>query len=189
MKRETGKTHPGVVRIIGGDLKRSKLDVLDRPGLRPTPNRVRETVFNWLMPVIPNASVLDCFAGTGALGFEALSRGAAQAIFVEQDPDAAHMLRHNIARFGLEPRATVVQQDALRSDRQLIQNADLIFADPPFHHGISQAFLSWIRPELQPDSRLVIECARTETLQTEGFDVLKTLNAGMDRVYLLRVAA
>ena len=73
---------PGMVRIIGGTLKRSKLPVLDKPGLRPTPDRVRETVFNWIAPRLPGAQVLDCFAGTGAFGFEALSRGAAYVTFI-----------------------------------------------------------------------------------------------------------
>ena len=85
-ERETCKHKSTVgIRIIGGSLKRSKIEVLDRVGLRPTPT-VRETLFNWLMPSIPGASILDCFAGSGASGLEALSRGASTCTFVEQDP-------------------------------------------------------------------------------------------------------
>ena len=80
MKREMNKRKSQMgVRIIGGTLKRSKIEVLDREGLRPTPDRVRETLFNWLMPALPGAIVVDCFAGSGVLGLEALSRGASDA--------------------------------------------------------------------------------------------------------------
>src|SRR5690606_7609243 len=80
---------PGTVRIIAGQLRGSKLPVPDRPGLRPTSDRVRETLFNWLQPKLPGARVLDLFAGTGALGFEAASRGAAAVRMVERDPGLA----------------------------------------------------------------------------------------------------
>ena len=93
-KKATGKDKPaaaapkgaGEIRISGGAWKRTRLPVAQRPGLRPTPDRVRETLFNWLQPVLPGATVLDLFAGSGALGLEAVSRGAAQAILVERDP-------------------------------------------------------------------------------------------------------
>jgi len=187
MKRETANSPPGAIRIIGGQLKRSKLDVLDRPGLRPTPSRVRETIFNWLAPSLPEARVVDCYAGTGALGLEALSRGALQATFVETDAVACRQIRNHLTRFGLDERADVIQGDVLQQDPTQIGHAQIVFADPPFHHGISQAFLAWIRPQLQPDSRLIIECERTEPLRTEGFEVLRTLHAGIDSVYLLRI--
>src|SRR5581483_4346490 len=89
---------PGRVRIIGGSLRGSKLEVPDVPGLRPTPDRVRETLFNWLMPVIDGARCLDLFAGTGALGIEALSRGAAVVDFVESDARLVALLRANLSR-------------------------------------------------------------------------------------------
>src|SRR5512142_1045891 len=89
---------PGKLRIIGGSLRGSRLVVPDLPGLRPTPDRVRETLFNWLMPVIEGAQCLDLFAGTGALGIEALSRGAAGVDFVETDAKLAELLRANLAR-------------------------------------------------------------------------------------------
>ena len=85
-----------MIRIIGGEHRRRQLKVLDRPGLRPTPDRVRETLFNWLAAVTPNARVLDLFAGSGVLGLEALSRGAAHVDFVEKDAAAARLLGQNI---------------------------------------------------------------------------------------------
>src|SRR5215831_14365771 len=96
---------PGRVRIVAGALRGSRLDVPALPGLRPTPDRVRETLFNWLMPVIDGARCLDLFAGTGALGIEALSRGAAWTDFVETDPRLAQALRDNLARLKQTPAA------------------------------------------------------------------------------------
>src|SRR3954465_15139209 len=87
------RSPPHEVRIIGGHWKRTRLDVPDRPGLRPTPDRVRETLFNWLGQDLSGWRCIDAFAGTGALGFEAASRGAAEVLLVEQDPDLVALLR------------------------------------------------------------------------------------------------
>ena len=120
----------GRVRIIGGTLRGSKLDVPDAPGLRPTPDRVRETLFNWLQPVLAGAHCLDLFAGTGALGIEALSRGAAAVDFVETDARLADLLRANLAR--LKQVARVVRSDALRFLAETQARYDVAFLDPPF---------------------------------------------------------
>jgi 16S rRNA (guanine966-N2)-methyltransferase len=125
------KTGPGRIRVIGGSLRNSRLDVPDLPGLRPTAERVRETLFNWLAPVIDGARCLDLCAGTGALGIEALSRGAAGVQFVERDARAAQALRDNLVRL----KATVGQVavfDAGLFLRGTPQAHDLIFLDPPF---------------------------------------------------------
>ena len=87
---------PGKLRIIGGDFRRRQLPVLDHPGLRPTPDRVRETLFNWLGQALYGKQVLDLFAGTGALGIESLSRGAAEVTFVERDAQVASHIRENL---------------------------------------------------------------------------------------------
>ena len=118
------------MRIIGGLLRGSRLDILDVPGLRPTPDRVRETLFNWLMPVIEGARCLDLFAGTGALGIEALSRGAAAVDFVESDAKLAALLRANLAR--LKQTANVHQSNASRFLETSIETYDIVFLDPPF---------------------------------------------------------
>jgi 16S rRNA (guanine966-N2)-methyltransferase len=121
----------GRVRIIGGSLRNSRLEVPELPGLRPTPERVRETLFNWLAPVIDGARCLDLCAGTGALGVEALSRGAAGVQFVERDARAAQALRANLARL----KAGAGQVAALDADLFLqgtAQPYDLVFLDPPF---------------------------------------------------------
>jgi len=187
MKRETCKHKSTAgIRIIGGSLKRSKIEVLNRVGLRPTPNRVRETLFNWLMPFIPGASILDCFAGSGALGLEALSRGAFTCTFVEQDPQIAKHIESNIERFELHTHANVLANDVFEIPDEVVIHADIIFADPPFHYGISQKFLTWVKDKVHQDSRLVIECGKHETLNLEGFEIIKELKTGIDSLHLLR---
>ena len=121
----------GRVRIIGGSLRNSRLDVPDLAGLLPTPDRVRETVFNWLAPVIAGARCLDLCAGTGALGIEALSRGAAGVQFVERDAYVARTLSANLARLKVAdaPVAAASAQDYLRG---AAQRFDVVFLDPPF---------------------------------------------------------
>ena len=114
-RRGTAKP-PGKLRIIGGDFRRRMLPVLDHPGLRPTPDRVRETLFNWLGQALHGKQVLDLFAGTGALGIESLSRRAAQVTFVERDTHVAALIRDNL------PSATVRESAAALQCSALIQN-------------------------------------------------------------------
>ena len=187
MKRETYK-HKSMagIRIVGGSLKRSKIEVLDHEGLRPTPNRVRETLFSWLMPSITGASIFDCFAGSGALGLEALSRGASTCTFVEKDPQAAKNIQANLERFQLHRQANVLASDVFEIPREVLIHADIVFADPPFHHGISQKFLTWVKDKVHQDSRVVVECGERETLNLEGFEIIKELKAGIDWLRLLR---
>lgn len=120
----------GRIRIIGGSLRGSRLAVADAHGLRPTPDRVRETLFNWLMPVIDGATCLDLFAGSGALGIEALSRGAARVDFVESDRALAAALRENLQR--LKQTADVACADAIGLLPALRCQYDVVFIDPPF---------------------------------------------------------
>lgn len=128
---------PGFVRIIGGKWRGRKLRVPGLEGLRPTPDRVRETLFNWLAPAIAGSRCLDLFAGTGVLGIEAVSRGAAQAILVERDPVAAGRLREAAAALAPE-RIQVVQGDALGWLASSPQPFDVVFLDPPFDAGLLQ---------------------------------------------------
>lgn len=121
----------GRIRIIGGQLRNSRLDVPDLPGLRPTAERVRETLFNWLTPVIAGARCLDLCAGTGALGIEALSRGAASAQFVEREARAAQALRDNLARLKAQG-GQVATADAQVYLQGAAQPYGLVFLDPPF---------------------------------------------------------
>jgi 16S rRNA (guanine966-N2)-methyltransferase len=139
------------VRIIGGSLRRSRLEVPDAPGLRPTPDRVRETLFNWLAPIIEGARCLDLFAGTGALGIEALSRGAGWVDFIERDPRLAQAMRQNLERLR-QTDAAVRCADALQALGEPPADAyDVVFVDPPFTESLWQAVVialegnGWLR--------------------------------------------
>lgn len=122
---------PGKLRIIGGSLRGSRIDVADMEGLRPTSDRIRETLFNWLSPMIDGARCLDLFAGTGALGIEARSRGAGECVFVERDRDQARHLEATLARLKLDG-VLVAHADALSWLAHSARPFDLVFLDPPF---------------------------------------------------------
>ena len=122
---------PGKLRIVAGSLRGSRLAIPDKAGLRPTPDRVRETLFNWLAPVIDGARCLDLYAGTGALGVEALSRGASACTFVESDRALARLLAENLSRLKID-NAQVIEVDALSVLARVAQAYDIVFLDPPF---------------------------------------------------------
>lgn len=131
----TKATHNGggQLRIIAGEWRSRKLPVADVTGLRPTSDRVRETVFSWLTNYIPSAKILDVFCGTGALSLEALSRGASSAMMLEKNPLAVKALRSNIAVLKAE-RAQLIETDSLSWLTRPAPHAfDVIFLDPPFH--------------------------------------------------------
>lgn len=150
------------MRIIGGTLRNSRLDVPDLEGLRPTPERVRETVFNWLAPLIAGAHFLDLCAGTGALGIEALSRGAAEVVFVEPDPLAARALGDNLTRLKAAGGtvATSRAQDYLRGTARAF---DGVFLDPPFALDLWSALASQLETGgwLAPEALIYVESPRT----------------------------
>ena len=120
------------VRIIGGGWRGRRINFPDIPGLRPTPDRVRETLFNWLQNAIGGARCLDLFAGSGALGLEALSRGAHEVVFVEQAVAAARALQEQLIRFGGGDKARVVEMGAARFLRSPAPPFDIVFLDPPY---------------------------------------------------------
>jgi len=123
---------PNEVRIVGGTLKRSKLPVPDKPGLRPTPQRVRETLFNWLGQDLSGWACLDAFAGSGALGFEAASRGAASVVMLERDPDLIASLRASQQRLKVND-VRIERADALSWMRAAAPGQfELVLLDPPF---------------------------------------------------------
>lgn len=148
---------PGTVRIIGGDWRGTKLPVADLDGLRPTADRVRETLFNWLQPMLPGARVLDLFAGTGALGLEAVSRGAREAVLVERDPALAAALRTIAAKLPDGERVRVAHEDALAWLRRGPGPFDLAFVDPPFAADLWVPVLAALAPHLAADAWLYVE--------------------------------
>lgn len=147
----------GTVRIVGGHWRGTKLPVADRDGLRPTSDRVRETLFNWLQPMLPGARVLDLFAGTGALGLEAVSRGAREAVLVERDPALAASLREVVARLPDGDRVQVANDDALAWLRRSDARFDLAFVDPPFAAGLWPQVFAALPERLADDAWLYVE--------------------------------
>ncbi len=140
---------PGEVRIIGGRWRGTRLPVPDAPGLRPTSDRARETLFNWLQPVLPDARVLDLFAGSGALGLEAVSRGARSAVLVEREVRAVESLHASIERLQARDLVTAVRADAVGFlQAPLLGAFDIVFLDPPFAgdhwHKALQALPAWL---------------------------------------------
>ncbi len=131
----------GQIRIIGGQWRGRKLPVPDSAGLRPTTDRVRETLFNWLAPDIQEARCLDCFAGSGALGLEALSRYAASATLLELERAVAQQLTQNLAMLRAS-HAKVVQTNTLQWLSQTGEPFDVVFVDPPFRKGLLQETLT-----------------------------------------------
>lgn len=148
----------GSVRIIGGRWHGTRLPVPDAPGLRPTSDRARETLFNWLQPMLPGARVLDLFAGSGALGFEALSRGAREALLVERDPKLADLLIDTSRRLRAEAEAHVIRADALAFLRTPLHGRfDIVFVDPPFAVDAWAAVVAALGPWLADEAWLYLE--------------------------------
>lgn len=177
------------IRIIGGLWKRTRLPVADKPGLRPTPDRVRETLFNWLGQDLTGWRCVDAFAGTGALGFEAASRGAADVLLVEQDAGLVAQLRGTQAR--LQAAAVKVERgNGLTALARLAPGSvDLVFLDPPFDADIHARALGAAAAALSPQGMLYLEAPARwddEKLAGLGLAVHRHLKAGAVHAHLLR---
>ena len=170
------------IRIIAGRWRGRKLSVVDAPGLRPTPDRIRETLFNWLGQDCRNASVLDCFAGSGALGFEALSRGAAELVAIERDKRAVAGLRAEAHRLQSDA-VEVLEGDALQLIGRLHQGFDIVFVDPPYAEpGLRQQVFAKLEAAdcLNPGAVLYFEWPAPESfaLPSPTLHWLKQKSAG-----------
>jgi len=165
MRRDRGSTRnnavqnrPNTLRIIGGEWRGRRIRFPGLAGLRPTPDRVRETLFNWLAPDVAGSRCLDLFAGSGALGLEALSRGAAGVTFVEREREAADRLRETVNQLA-SGRAQVVQADALVWLGGAPEPFDIVFVDPPFDSGLIPAAMRALEAGgwLMPAARIYLE--------------------------------
>ena len=178
------------VRIIGGQWRRTRLKVLDKPGLRPTPDRVRETLFNWLGQDLTGLRCLDLFAGSGALGFEAASRGAASVTLVEQTPATARSL-HVAADTLKDPAIRVVCADALAflKKPQGLPPLDLVFLDPPYGQGWLDRIIMPLLPHLADGARLYMESEQPLPAQpAPGLSCIKQGKAGQVHYHLYAYA-
>ena len=174
----------GEVRLIGGQWKRSKLPVADKPGLRPTPDRVRETLFNWLGQDLSGWVVLDAFAGSGSLGFEAASRGAQLVQMIEADTQLARSLRATAQRLQAAS-VQVTQADALAwMARATRAQFDLVLLDPPFEAQLFEAAWRGAMPLLRPGGWLYLEAPAQSSLQAPGLLLHRHLKAGAAHAHL-----
>jgi len=185
------------LRIVGGSHRGRPLEAPPGDAVRPTSDRAREALFNILAhrgwgegggPAHADATVLDAFAGTGALGLEALSRGAARVVFLEQERPALDVLRRNVAALGEERRARVVAGDALRPPAATAA-CDLVFLDPPYRAGLAAPALAALteRGWIAPGAVCVVETASAEPLDPPpGFTLLDERRYGAARLTFLR---
>lgn len=186
----SARLQEGRIRLIGGEYKRRLLPVLDSPGLRPTPDRTRETLFNWLMNALPGAYVLDLFSGSGALGFEALSRGAAQVQLVERDTAIAKRLHENTVTLGAEQKVVVTQADALQWLKTTPKASfDIVFIDPPFHNDLVMPSCELLETQglLADDAYIYVEVeAGTTPTLPPHWQLHREARAGESRAYLYK---
>jgi 16S rRNA (guanine966-N2)-methyltransferase len=148
------RSGPGTVRIIGGEWRGRRLEFPASAQLRPTPDRVRETLFNWLAAWLPGARCVDLYAGTGCLGFEALSRGAAEVWLVERDPALVRALQQHAARLGADAR--IVRDDARRFLAAPPARFDIVFLDPPYRDAV-EPLLDALGAALAPRALVYVE--------------------------------
>ncbi len=180
------------VRIIGGQWRRTRLKVIDKPGLRPTPDRVRETLFNWLGQDLSGWRCVDAFAGTGALGFEAASRGASHVLMLEQDPLLVRALQEYAARL----QASMVQvqrSDAISAVQRLPAGSmDLVFIDPPFDGLLFEPALQAAAAAVPVGGWVYLEAPvawTPDALQVFGLHTERHLKAGAVHAHLLQRTA
>jgi 16S rRNA (guanine966-N2)-methyltransferase len=172
----------GKIRIIGGDFRGRRIAVPSRPGLRPTPDRVRETLFNWLGQRLDGLVCLDLFAGSGALGFEAASRGAARVVMVEQDRSVFLSLKETKAVLGAA-QVELLQDDAFDYLQRATEQFDVVFLDPPFGQNALPGALERLAGRLAPAARVYVESERP--LEDDAWRELKRARAGQVSYQLL----
>ncbi|WP_298869976.1 16S rRNA (guanine(966)-N(2))-methyltransferase RsmD [uncultured Psychrobacter sp.] len=171
LKAKTKNSAAGDVRIIGGQFKRRSVSFIDAEGLRPTPDRLRETLFNWLIADIHDAQVLDSCAGSGVLGFEALSRGAAHTTFIEINPAQSNMLRQSAEQLRLAANTYQIIQgtaeQVLTQNQTLPHHFDIVFIDPPYAQDLWQPILTALIKQslISTETLIYLEADKDLTLQ------------------------
>lgn len=190
------RTMPGQVRLIGGHWRRIQLQVANKPGLRPTPDRVRETLFNWLGQDLSGLRCIDAFAGTGALGFEAASRGAKEVVLVEQDSTLVLQLQKVRTKLlalvlpvPMQQTVSIVRGEGVAALRQLPPSSqDVIFIDPPFDSDLFEPALTAASKALAPAGSIYLEAPKAWTdvvLEPLGLTVFRHLKAGAVHAHVL----
>lgn len=172
------------VRIVGGEWRSRLLEVAAVPGLRPTPDRVRETLFNWLSQDLDGQRCLDLFAGTGILGFEAASRGAAEVVLVERDPRALDAL-HKAAKTLQSSQVEIVRGDAVRFAQTTPRTFHGVFLDPPYNQGWIERVSPWLDRLIDPQGWLYVE-SETVVERIGAWEAVRQGRAGQVHFHLMR---
>jgi 16S rRNA (guanine966-N2)-methyltransferase len=179
----------GIIRIIGGKWRGRKLKVPDVLSLRPTPNRVRETLFNWLAPYIVGARCLDVFAGSGALGFEALSRGASHAVMVDDSSEVIKLLQEELQLFKAD-NAEIYRAKAPSQLKTPDKPFNVVFLDPPFAENLLLPCCFYLEEQhfLATDAFIYLEAHEVidETLLPPNWEILKSKRAGQVAYHLIK---
>jgi 16S rRNA (guanine966-N2)-methyltransferase len=162
------------MRIIAGVMKGRRLDAPDWSGLRPTSDKLRETLFNVLAPWVAQARVVDAYAGTGAIGLEALSRGAAHVTFVESDVRAVRLIERNLERCAVTDRYAIIRARFADAARRLPGLFDLVLLDPPYDRADMLSALEAAAPLITPDGLVVLEHARRDDAPARAGALMKT---------------
>lgn len=180
------------LRIIGGEWRGRKLHFADAPNLRPTPDRVRETIFNWLAPMIQGARCLDLFAGSGALGLEALSRGAAFTTFVDNHKKVIQTLQGHLDLLNIHDKAKAMQIDSMKFLKSEAQEYDVVFLDPPYKLELMEKVVPLLEKNgwLKSSSMLYLEIEKRQSLPElpENWQKLKEKTAGEVSYFLFERA-
>ncbi len=194
-KNSTAKEKPGSLRIISGAWRGRSIEVLPGKSVRPTSDRVREALFNRLAHSfadegfrLSGARVVDVFAGTGALGLEALSRGAAQAVLLDRNPDVIGLLKRNVGKLGAEDRTTIMNADGAHLPRAATA-CDLAFLDPPYGEGLAMSGLNSLANQnwLSSGALVTVETDASETLaDAAGYVLLDRRSYGRVAITFLK---
>lgn len=169
------------MRVIAGSARHLLLKTIEGPDTRPTTDRIKETLFNMLQPYLLQCDFLDLFSGSGAIGIEALSRGAKSAVFIEQNPTAIRCIQENLKTTHLEEKSKVLACDVLTGLKRMEESGtvfDLIFMDPPYHQGQEQIVLAYLKDSalMDEDTMMIIEAALDTDfswLESLGFVITK----------------
>lgn len=191
-KKAVKSTSKGEIRLIGGQWRGRRLKVHDKDGLRPTTDRLKETLFNWLMTDVRGAKTLDCFAGAGSLGFEAASRGAETVMCFELNKQAAQQLKDNCQLLNASHQITVKQGDFFKNVKNIDTPFGLVFIDPPFHKNLVEPTIKSLLENtlLEPGTLVYIEQEQDAPFDLESsewqsqFALLKNKDAGQVKAQL-----
>jgi 16S rRNA (guanine966-N2)-methyltransferase len=183
----------GKVRIIGGKWRGRIIKVAPRENLRPTLDRVRETLFNWLRPHIHNTKCLDCFAGSGILGLEAMSQGAESVTFIEKDEPCIKVLRESVSILEVESKCNIIRQDVLSwlVKQKFTNPFDVIFLDPPYDKDLFTPTLKLLQQSesIGPNTLIYFEDNQPLSKCPDNFSILKQAKAGMVTFHLIQRSA